>query len=101
MTPRPFHRPGSVGLCLAAALACFAALTPAQSAQLAAASALRPPNILFAIADDWGRHAGANGTKWVRTPTSTASRGRAESILAALLRWRHPGLAAIPATLLR
>ena len=28
----------------------------------------RPPNILFAIADDWGRHAGASGTKWVRTP---------------------------------
>ena len=28
----------------------------------------RPPNILFAIADDWGVHAGAYGTKWVRTP---------------------------------
>lgn len=27
-----------------------------------------PPNILFAIADDWGRHAGAYGTAWVRTP---------------------------------
>ena len=27
-----------------------------------------PPNILFAIADDWGLHAGAYGTKWVRTP---------------------------------
>ncbi len=27
-----------------------------------------PPNILFAIADDWGAHAGAYGTKWVRTP---------------------------------
>jgi N-sulfoglucosamine sulfohydrolase len=26
------------------------------------------PNILFAIADDWGRHAGAYGTAWVRTP---------------------------------
>lgn len=26
------------------------------------------PNILFAIADDWGRHAGAYGTRWVRTP---------------------------------
>ena len=26
------------------------------------------PNILFAIADDWGLHAGAYGTKWVRTP---------------------------------
>ncbi len=28
----------------------------------------RPPNILFAIADDWGVHGGAYGTKWVRTP---------------------------------
>lgn len=27
-----------------------------------------PPNILFAIADDWGAHAGAYGTKWVKTP---------------------------------
>ena len=28
-----------------------------------------PPNILFAIADDWGPHAGAYGTPWVKTPT--------------------------------
>ena len=28
----------------------------------------RPPNILFAIADDWGPHAGAYGTSWVKTP---------------------------------
>jgi arylsulfatase A-like enzyme len=28
----------------------------------------RPPNILFAIADDWGVHASAYGTPWVRTP---------------------------------
>ncbi len=27
-----------------------------------------PPNILFAIADDWGAHAGVYGTSWVRTP---------------------------------
>ncbi len=27
-----------------------------------------PPNILFAIADDWGVHAGAYGTPWVKTP---------------------------------
>ncbi len=27
-----------------------------------------PPNILFAIADDWGKHAGAYGTRWVQTP---------------------------------
>ena len=26
------------------------------------------PNILFAIADDWGAHAGAYGTPWVKTP---------------------------------
>lgn len=30
-----------------------------------------------------------------------ASRGWAASLLTVLLRWRHPGLAAIPATLLR
>lgn len=29
----------------------------------------RQPNILFAIADDWGLHAGAYGTTWVQTPT--------------------------------
>lgn len=34
---------------------------------LEAAEAVRP-NILFAIADDWGRHAGAYGTRWVKTP---------------------------------
>lgn len=28
----------------------------------------RPPNILFAIADDWGLHAGAYGTEWISTP---------------------------------
>lgn len=37
----------------------------ALQAQLSAAT---PPNILFAIADDWGAHAGAYGTSWVRTP---------------------------------
>lgn len=29
----------------------------------------QPPNILFAIADDWGAHAGAYGTRWVKTPS--------------------------------
>ena len=29
----------------------------------------RRPNILFAIADDWGLHAGAYGTRWVKTPS--------------------------------
>jgi N-sulfoglucosamine sulfohydrolase len=28
----------------------------------------KPPNILFAIADDWGAHAGAYGDKWMTTP---------------------------------
>ena len=32
------------------------------------APALSRPNILFAIADDWGVHGGAYGTKWVQTP---------------------------------
>lgn len=35
---------------------------------LASGAASGPPNILFAIADDWGRHAGAYGTGWVTTP---------------------------------
>jgi N-sulfoglucosamine sulfohydrolase len=44
-------------------------LAPLFAAALAcAAAAAEPPNILFAIADDWGVHAGAYGTKWVRTP---------------------------------
>ncbi len=35
----------------------------------AAEPAAKPPNILFAIADDWGfGHAGAYGCKWVKTP---------------------------------
>lgn len=33
------------------------------------ATAPSRPNILFAIADDWGLHAGAYGTRWVKTPT--------------------------------
>jgi len=28
------------------------------------------PNILFAIADDWGLHASTYGTRWVKTPAS-------------------------------
>lgn len=34
----------------------------------AAGLAAPPPNILFAIADDWGRQAGAYGNAWMRTP---------------------------------
>jgi N-sulfoglucosamine sulfohydrolase len=37
------------------------------AASLAAEPSKRP-NILFAIADDWGLHAGAFGTEWVKTP---------------------------------
>jgi arylsulfatase A-like enzyme len=43
-------------------------ITLLASRSLAAASVSPAPNILFAIADDWGRHAGAYGTKWVKTP---------------------------------
>jgi arylsulfatase A-like enzyme len=40
----------------------------AAAATLRAAPAKRP-NILFAIADDWGfGHAGAYGCKWINTP---------------------------------
>ncbi|MFK7850080.1 MAG: sulfatase [Akkermansiaceae bacterium] len=35
---------------------------------LASTFASAKPNILFAIADDWGLHAGAYGTNWVKTP---------------------------------
>jgi arylsulfatase A-like enzyme len=35
---------------------------------IAPAAFAAPPNILFAIADDWGAHAGAYGTPWVKTP---------------------------------
>jgi N-sulfoglucosamine sulfohydrolase len=45
----------------AALLSCF------QSEALENSSE-RPPNILFAIADDWGAHAGVYGTPWVKTP---------------------------------
>lgn len=43
-----------VGLCIAG----FAPGVAGQS----------KPNILFAIADDWGKHAGVYGTRWVKTP---------------------------------
>src|SRR5687768_9669633 len=38
------------------------------SSEQMAAAADSQPNILFAIADDWGRHAGAYGTPWINTP---------------------------------
>ena len=36
--------------------------------EAAAAQARKRPNILFIIADDWGLHAGAYGSKWLNTP---------------------------------
>lgn len=39
-----------------------------SDASQASNTASQPPNILFAIADDWGLHAGAYGTQWVKTP---------------------------------
>lgn len=43
-------------------------LVPLALAAPARSGETRPPNILFAIADDWGAHAGAYGTPWVKTP---------------------------------
>ena len=42
----------------------------ARACVFAAAFAIAagPPNILFAIADDWGVHASADGTPWIKTP---------------------------------
>ena len=45
-------------------LACMLALAGLAAGAVRAAT----PNILFAIADDWGAHAGAYGTPWVKTP---------------------------------
>src|SRR5690242_8322646 len=41
---------------------------PLSAAEQPASKPAGPPNILFAIADDWSPHAGAYGTKWVQTP---------------------------------
>ena len=57
----PVLRPASLSFCrliLFLAL-CIPGFTRAADA---------PPNILFAIADDWGPHASAYGTPWVKTP---------------------------------
>ena len=49
-------------------LLCLLVLLPAAfSCRTLEADAPRP-NILFVIADDWGLHAGAYGTPWVKTP---------------------------------
>ena len=43
-------------------------LTLLAIASLPALAAEQSPNILFAIADDWGLHASAYGTPWIKTP---------------------------------
>lgn len=48
-------------------LRCLLSLLLGVAAAFGAEPASRP-NILFAIADDWGPHAGAYGTRWVQTP---------------------------------
>ena len=49
----------SIMLCLIVLLTCATSF----------ADKVKRPNILFAIADDWGVHGGAYGTTWVKTPT--------------------------------
>ncbi len=44
----------------------FLSISPGWAKVEAADSSV--PHILFAIADDWGLHAGAYGTPWVKTP---------------------------------
>lgn len=44
------------------------ALVPFSCAESASPAIGGPQNILIAIADDWGYHASAYGTKWIRTP---------------------------------
>lgn len=51
--------------CLFTAAACLLAFIVMATSL----HAQEPPNILFAIADDWGAHAGAYGTPWVKTPS--------------------------------
>jgi N-sulfoglucosamine sulfohydrolase len=46
----------------------FLFLLAAAAGRAAEPLPTKPPNILFAVADDWGLHGGAYGTRWVRTP---------------------------------
>jgi len=46
----------------------FAVLAVSLCSALHSSFAAERPNILFAIADDWGAHAGVYGTPWVKTP---------------------------------
>jgi arylsulfatase A-like enzyme len=47
---------------------CFLALLPAAWSWHSVTADTPRPNVLFVIADDWGLHAGAYGTRWVKTP---------------------------------
>ena len=53
-----------IGTMICRVLASFLLL----SCAVGSAAEKKRPNILFAIADDWGAHAGAYGTPWVKTP---------------------------------
>ena len=46
----------------------FASLSVLTTLAASTKAPATPPNILFAIADDWGAHAGAYGHKWMHTP---------------------------------
>jgi N-sulfoglucosamine sulfohydrolase len=55
---------------LAAALLAAVAAPAARAADGPSAASPKRPNILFAVADDWGYgHAGAYGCAWVKTPS--------------------------------
>jgi anaerobic selenocysteine-containing dehydrogenase len=56
-----------------------AMVSGAAAAGAGAAGTAARPNILFALADDWGfGHAGAYGCGWVKTPGLTAEPERLE-----------------------
>ena len=63
MKPENFFRDGCLRFFLRAVGLIFFCTAPF------ARTAETPPNILFAIADDWGFHASAYGTRWVKTPS--------------------------------
>jgi N-sulfoglucosamine sulfohydrolase len=52
----------------ATALIVYGVLLLVSDHGLVSAAEQSRPNILFAIADDWGAHAGAYGTPWIKTP---------------------------------
>lgn len=67
--PKPLADPAPAVLTLTALLLASVGLAPGIFAQPVHPAAVPArPNILIAIADDWGLHAGAYGTKWIKTP---------------------------------